>query len=291
MTDIKPTNNLLYKKTLKYLVVTLFFSTVITTLIVILANEHDRHSIIVIILNIAAAFATSLGMIAIFRYRLNESHGKSYLFLTLGIALWFFADLNLLYLYFVEGIVEQKQISISDIFWFSGYVFLSLHLVSVMRTIHIKKISKTLAILLVIVIIFVIVNLINSSTHSLFINDVDQDWIQNEFGVTNLIVTILYPILDLSLIIPSVIILLNIYHEYQHSIPWILSSVSLLANAIADNGYVDDFIRGSSTIWIWDLFYINDFIIMAAALYWINKFHITESLKKRNNTKTNNNKF
>jgi hypothetical protein len=281
MTDIKPTNNLLYKKTLKYLVVTLFFSTVITTLIVILANEHDRHSIIVIILNIAAAFATSLGMIAIFRYRLNESHGKSYLFLTLGIALWFFADLNLLYLYFVEGIVEQKQISISDIFWFSGYVFLSLHLVSVMRTIHIKKISKTLAILLVIVIIFVIVNLINSSTHSLFINDVDQDWIQNEFGVTNLIVTILYPILDLSLIIPSVIILLNIYHEYQHSIPWILSSVSLLANAIADNGYVDDFIRGSSTIWIWDLFYINDFIIMAAALYWINKFHITDSLRKR----------
>ncbi len=281
MTDIEPTNNLLYKKTLKYLVVTLFFSTVITTLIVILANEHDRHSIIVIILNIAAAFATSLGMIAIFRYRLNESHGKSYLFLTLGIALWFFADLNLLYLYFVEGIVEQKQISISDIFWFSGYVFLSLHLVSVMRTIHIKRISKTLAILLVIVIIFVIVNLINSSTHSLFINDVDQDWIQNEFGVTNLIVTILYPILDLSLIIPSVIILLNIYQEYQHSIPWILSSVSLLANAIADNGYVDDFIRGSSTIWIWDLFYINDFIIMAAALYWINKFHITDSLRKR----------
>jgi hypothetical protein len=281
MTDIEPTNNLLYKKTLKYLVVTLFFSTVITTLIVILANDHDRHSIIVIILNIAAAFATSLGMIAIFRYRLNESHGKSYLFLTLGIALWFFADLNLLYLYFVEGIVEQKQISISDVFWFSGYVFLSLHLVSVMRTIHIKKISKTLAILLVIVIIFVIVNLINSSTHSLFINDVDQDWIQNEFGVTNLIITILYPILDLSLIIPSVIILLNIYHEYQHSIPWILSSVSLLANAIADNGYVDDFIRGSSTIWIWDLFYINDFIIMAAALYWINKFHITDSLRKR----------
>lgn len=281
MTDIKSTNNALYKKTLKYLVVTLFFSTIITNLIVILANEHDRHSIIVIILNIAAAFTTSLGMIAIFRYGLNESHGKSYLFLTLGIALWFFADLNLLYLYFVEGIAEQKQISISDVFWFSGYVFLSLHLISVMRTIHIKKISKTVAILLIIVISFIVLNLINSSSHSLFINDVDRDWIQNEFGITNLIITILYPILDLSLIIPSVIILINIYHEYQHSIPWVLSSISLLANAIADNGYVDDFIRGSSTIWIWDLFYINDFIIMAVALYWFNRFHITDSLKKK----------
>ena len=83
--------------------------------------------------------------------------------------------------------------------------------------------------------------------HSLFINNDDLNRIEKEFGIINLIITILYPILDLSLIIPSVIILVNLYHDYQHSIPWILSSLSLLINAIADNGYVDDFIRGSST--------------------------------------------
>jgi hypothetical protein len=95
--------------------------------------------------------------------------------------------------------------------------------------------------------------------------------------------------LDLSLIIPSVVILVNLYHDYQHSIPWILSSLSLLINAISDTGYVDDFIRGSSTLWKWDLFYINDFMFMAAALYWFNRFHISNSLKGNKNKKINNN--
>lgn len=291
MNDINPTNDSIYKKTLKYLIVTLFFSIIITSLIIILSNDHDRHSIIVIALNISAAFATSLSIIAIYRHGLIGSHGKSYLFLTLGIILWFCADLNLFYLYFVNGIAEQNQISISDVFWLSGYVFLSLHLISVMRMIHIKKISKTISILLIIVISFVIINLIHSSLHSLFINNVDKDWIKKGFGITNLIITILYPILDLSLIIPSVIILVNLYRDYQHSIPWVLSSLSLLTNAIADNGYVDDFIRGSSTIWKWDLFYITDFIIMAGALYWFNRFHISDSLKEKKNRKIKNKEF
>ena len=289
MTDINPINDTIYKKTLKYLIVTLFFSTIIISLAIILSNEHDRHSIIYITLNITAGFATILGMIALYRHKIIGSHGKSYLFLTLGISLWFFADLNLLYLYFFHGVEEQKQISISDIFWISGYVFLSLHLISVIRTIYIKKVSKTIAISLIIVISFLIFNLIHSSMHSLFVNNDDMNRIEKEFGIINLIITILYPILDLSLIIPSVIILVNLYHDYQHSIPWILSSLSLLINAIADNGYVDDFIRGSSTLWKWDLFYINDFILMAAALYWFNRFHISNSLKGNKNKKINNN--
>jgi hypothetical protein len=288
MTGINPINDIIYKKTLKYLIVILFFSTILISLGIMLSNEHYRHSIIYITLNIAAGFATVLGMIALYRHKIIGSHGKSYLFLTLGIALWFFADLNLLYLYFFNGIEEQKQITISDIFWIGGYIFLSLHLISVIRTISIKKISKTIAISLVIVVIFLIFNLIHSSMHSLLIHNGDINRIEKEFGIINLIITILYPILDLSLIIPSVIILINLYHDYQHSIPWVLSSLSLLINAIADNGYVDDFIRGSSTLWKWDLFYINDFILMAVALYWFNKFHISNSLKENKNKKINN---
>ena len=278
MTDIEAKDNQRYKKTLWYLIVFLFSSIVFTSLIIMLSDEDERHSIAITALNSAAAVATSLGMISIYRYRLNGSHAKSYLFLTLGITLWFCADLNLLYLYFADGITEQKQISISDMFWLIGYVFLSLHLISVIRTIHIKNISKTIAIILIFVIGFIIINLVQSASYNLFINNVERERIYNEFGITNLIITIIYPILDLSLIIPSVIILVNLYREYQHSIPWVLSSLSLLTNAIADNGYVDDFIRGSPRYWTWDLFYINDFIIMAAALYWFNRFHISDHL-------------
>lgn len=49
-------------------------------------------------------------------------------------------------------------------------------------------------------------------------------------------------------------------------------------NAIADDGYVIDFINGNSqNLWVWELFYIADFIMMAGALFWYNKFHISQN--------------
>ena len=88
-----------YKKTLKYLCVTLISVITIVSLIIIISNEHDRHSIIYITLNTTAGIATIFGVIAIYRHKIIGVHGISYLFLTLGIALWFCADLNLLYTY------------------------------------------------------------------------------------------------------------------------------------------------------------------------------------------------
>ncbi|MBA3750966.1 MAG: hypothetical protein H0X03_08795 [Nitrosopumilus sp.] len=288
MNAIESTNNKRFKKTLKYLIVSLLFSAVCTSLIILLPNEHIRHSITIITLNVAAASATILGIIAVYRYRMIGSHGKSYLFLTLGITLWFCADLNLLYSYFIDGIEEQKQVSLSDILWLSGYVFLSLHLIFVIRTIRISNISKTITILLIFIIGFIIINLIHSTSFDLFLDNVERDAIEKEFGIINLIITLIYPILDLGLIIPSIIILVNLYHDYQHSLPWVLASLSLLFNAIGDNGYVNDFIRGSTSLWVWDLLYINDFIIMSAAFYWYNKFHISDILKENKNKDKNN---
>ncbi len=277
-----------YKKTLKYLCITLISTITIISLTIIASNEHDRHSIIYIALNTTAGIATIFGAIAIYRHKIIGIHGISYLFLTLGIALWFCADLNLLYSYFFNGVTEQKQISISDVLWFSGYVFLILHLMFIARTINIEKKSKALAILLIITISIAILNTLQSSIHNLFTNNKERDKIEKELGLVNILITTLYPILDLSLIIPSLIILVELYHDYQHAIPWVLSSLSLLINAIADNGYVNDFIKGSTTLWKWDLFYINDFILMAAALYWFNRFHISNSINKNRNKKIKN---
>jgi hypothetical protein len=53
--------------------------------------------------------------------------------------------------------------------------------------------------------------------------------------------------LDLSLIVPSVIVLVNIYKDYQHSVSWTLLSLSLLINAIADNGYTHDYLMGNAS--------------------------------------------
>jgi hypothetical protein len=175
-----------------------------------------------------------------------------------------------MYYYYALGIEEQKLVSLTDGFWFAGYVFLAFHLFTVLRSISSTIRREIVVIVSVVTLLFVIYNVF-SLTSSEFLIDVD---------FAAFVVTVAYPILDLILIIPSAIILVSLRKDYEHSIPWFLSSLSLLVNAIADDGYVNDFVNGNSqNLWIWDLFYVTDFIIMAGALFWYNKFHISNQMR------------
>jgi hypothetical protein len=42
------------------------------------------------------------------------------------------------------------------------------------------------------------------------------------------------------------------------------------------------FVNGNSeNLWVWNLFYVADFIIMGGALVWYNRFHISHDLSRR----------
>ena len=242
---------------------------IIPNVIVIFSEEHSKHSISLWTLNIIAATATILGIITICRYGIQGLHGKSYLFLALGIISWFFADFTLLYDHYTLG-EEQRFVTTTDALWFTGYGFLALHLFIVIRSLHIKIKSKVVIVVSIITVLFISYNLVNLFSYGFHTYD---DFIA-------IIVTILYPILDFLLIIPSSIILITLRKDYEHNIPWFLSSLSLLVNSIADDGYVNDFVTGNSeNLWFWELFYITDFMIISGALFWYNKFHISNSKK------------
>ena len=190
------------------------------------------------------------------------------MFLALGIITWFSADFTLLYDYYALGIEEQRLVTNTDVLWFAGYGFLSLHLFIVIRSLHIKIKSKLVIVVSIITVLFIIYNLVNLFSYDFH---TDDDFIA-------IIVTILYPILDFMLIIPSSLILITLRKDYEHNITWSLYSLSLLVNSIADDGYVKDFVTDNSeNLWFWKLFYITDFIIMSGALFWYNKFHISNS--------------
>ena len=151
-----------YKKTLKYLIILIISSIIVVDLfIVLIADGHSQHAIAIISLNITGAIATGLGIIAVLRHGISGIHGKSYLFLTIGIALWFAADLGILYSYFVLNVDEFKQITLLDVVWLGGYLFLIFHLISIIRTIRIRNLSITLTIISAVIIGFVIVNFIS----------------------------------------------------------------------------------------------------------------------------------
>ena len=246
-------------------------SAIVANSIIIFSAAHKKHSTAIWTLNITGAIATSLAVLAVYRHGFHGIHGKSYLFLMLGLICWFSADLTLLYYYYALGVQEQKLVSLTDGFWFAGYVFLALHLFTVLRLIRGIIKLRIVVLISIVTTLFVIYNVFSlfSSEHSI---DVD---------FAAFAVTIAYPILDLILIIPSAIILVSLSKDYRHSIPWLLSSLSLLVNAIADDGYVNDFVNENlQNLWIWDLFYVTDFIIMSGALFWYNKFHISDEIRR-----------
>ena len=224
------------------------------------------------ILNITAAIASSLGIIVVCRHGLHGVHGRSYLFLTLGIISWFAADLTLAYYYFALGIEEQILVSVTDVSWFMGYLFLTAHLFTVLRFIRsrIKLMSVILtSIMTLLFITYIVIDLFPSSRFNA------------EGDFTAFVVTITYPILDLLLFVPSLIILISLRKDDVQSIPWILSSMSLLINAVADEGYVNDFVNGRlHNLLFWNIFYVTDFIMMAGALFWYYRFHVSPERRK-----------
>ena len=253
-------------------------SAIITNSIIISSDSHSKHSFALWGLDITAGVASSFGIIAIYRHKFKGHHGKSYLFLTLGLISWFCADISLTYYYYGLGIKEQPLVSIADAFWFAGYGFFAVHLFITLRFLSNNKTNNIKSIVVI---------LASIASASFLTYTVIRTLISFEFHtLTDTIVfsvNIIYPVLDSILIVPATVILVNLRKDYQQSIPWFLSSLSLLINAIADDGFVNDVASGNlHNLWFWDLFFITDYLVMAAALFWYNKFHISSTLKQSN---------
>jgi hypothetical protein len=256
---------------------------VIANSIILLSDPFNRTDIALWMMNISAAVASSLGIIAIYRYGIGDLHGKSIMCLTIGLIFWFAADLSLLYSHYTHG-KEEMLVSSTDGLWFMGYIFLALHLSIILRSLRNERNTndpssrtQTKIVIILIVIIataFFIFNMLVISLSESFTNP------EERVDFQALIVTIAYPVLDLILIVPSILILITLRNDIRHYVPWLLSSLSLLLSAIADDGYVIDYVNGNFRhLVFWDLFYVTDFIIMAGALFWYNRYHIISGKK------------
>jgi len=94
---------------------------------------------VIIVLDVTAAIALSLGILVMRRLKFHGAHGKSFFCLTLGILLWFAADLTISYYYLTLLIREvPPPVSIADVFWLAGYVFFALHLFTTFKSIRNK---------------------------------------------------------------------------------------------------------------------------------------------------------
>ena len=120
--------------------------------------------------SLCKGIASILGIIAIYRYGFHGHHGKSYLFLTLGIIFWFGADFILFYNYSV-GIKEQKLVTITDFLWFTGYGFLALHLFITLHYLAIRIKSKVVILISISTTLFISFNIVNLLSYDYNIED------------------------------------------------------------------------------------------------------------------------
>jgi hypothetical protein len=155
--------------------------------------------------------------------------------------------LSLAYCHFVQHYEEEQilVVSFAHPCWIIGYVFFSLHLFTTLRFVRRDQIHAFSVILVIIASGSEIAyNLILPS--SFYTNEEGRIVGETKTGLIDLILSVLYPILDVVLIIPSVIILIVHRKDYYNFMPWLLSSLSLLVNAFADDGFVHHFLHGST---------------------------------------------
>jgi hypothetical protein len=117
------------------------------------------------------------------------------------------------------GIKEHILVSVTDGFWFAGYVFLALHLSTILRSIRSTIKLRVVIITSILTVLFVSYNIL-----TLISSVEEEEFTASEVDSVTFLVTIAYPILDLILIVPSAIILASLRKEYEQSIPWFLSS-------------------------------------------------------------------
>src|SRR5439155_25588719 len=135
-----------------------------------------------------------------------------------------------------------------DVLWFIGYLFLAAHLFTVLRFIRNRIKLKTIILTSIVSFLFITYIVIDLFPSSRFLAEGD---------FTAFVVTITYPILDMLLFVPSMIILISLRWDDVQSIPRILSSLSLLVNAVADERSVIDYVTGRLHILlIWYIFYV-----------------------------------
>lgn len=225
-------------------------------------------------LNIPVGIALLTSLIIIFRTRLRKIEGNTFLSLTIGIILWFAAEIT--WTYYQIGLnIEVPYPSIADLLWLMGYLFVGYQLYNSLRFMNrsVYKIKKTD----IFVVAFIIFSIIGYLLYTTIINEIDN---YNLLGFDNKnlissIVSLLYPILDGILLLPAILIMKVIPKSDPLFIHWMFMFIFIILWIPADIGFGYSYSISEEAAaeyeWIWDIFFNIGYISLAGALIWVDK--------------------
>ena len=259
------------------LIIVLIASISVSSSLVIFSNTEAKTLLSDIIEPLATLTAVGLASLVVYRQKLDGLIGKVYASLAIGLVLWFIAEVIWSYYEVVMGI-EIPTPSPADALWLIGYAPFMYYIFRMFRFFNRSPNRYD-----------VIIVSIAAAIYLIFIIDAALE--VSDFSAQNSIikffVNIAYPILDVILIVPAALMILDSARKDDGgrrsgklvSIPWIFLSFIIIT--IADSGFVYSSNAGwrQDIIWIWTPFYISGCLVMAAGLFWHNRFFVFDEKK------------
>jgi len=231
--------------------------------VIILSAEPENKRIYanwVLLINSSAAAIISFYIV--FKEKKFRSD-KTNFFLTVGLLLWFAANVVWAYYEVVLDVVSPVP-SLADIFLLSAYGFLIYRLVIVYKNLKEKVNKKTLLILGAIITVFLAY---------MFTLTLDLSNLSTSKGITFFIITFLYPLLNSVFAFLAVLILIGIRHEKIHYITWLCELLALLSLVLGDSWFAIIVLTELvEQLWVSSLLLSSHYIIIAGGLIWYIKY-------------------
>ena len=217
------------------------------------------------ILIINSLIAAGLSVMLLLKDRVSIKRDKTIIHLTVGLILWFLANIIWGYYEIVLDIVSPVP-SLADLFLLSAYGFLIYRLIITYRSLdHItdKKVISLIILgtgLFLAYILYLTISLNEMSSFR---------------GLMLFVVTIAYPTLNSILTVLALMILLEIKKERHHFIPWICELVGLLSVVVGDSWFAIIVLTAFvEQLWISALLLSAHYLLIAGGLVYYLRHHI-----------------
>ncbi len=248
----------------------LIVSVVVPSLIILFSPNESKIFVCDIIEPLSAAVAVGLSIVVIYRQKIDGLIGKAYASLAIGLALFLAAEL--IWSYYEIGLGVQSPFpSVADGLWLIGYGPLFYYVFKMYGFFGGSHSKYQQILILAGAVAFLSFPIGGISESANF---------KTPSGITSFLISVAYPIFDVVLIVPSALIMLNSPKGELTSVPWIFLAFLIMSLGDSIFAYASNIPILQEFNWIWNLFFISSYLVMAAGLFWHGKFFIFNQKKE-----------
>jgi len=247
-------------------------ASVLVANILIIYSPLETKVVFCDILQLLASVATaSVSILIVYRQKIDGLIGKAFAFLAVGFVLYFVAEVVRSYIEIGLGI-ENPFLSISYALWLGGYCsffyFIS-KMYNILWASHSRSHQISVSMISIAFLISVIISISGTANFS------------TPEGTISFLIPITFLTLDIALLIPTALILLNPRKGPLTPIPWFFTAVILLTIGDVLLAYSYNVSSAKTLSWLSNLFFITAYMTAAAGLLWHNRFFIVHQKEKK----------